>query len=115
MDIRNVITKCDNCGQATKLSPSTLKEQEVNEISDKKLFVIYIECPVCGERILKQLDTYETLEIRNKVVKLKLIQRKGKLSDKDKKRLLLLDKKLNNTRKVLNGLYWDEVYQFLNN
>lgn len=114
MDIRNMIVKCGNCGQAIKLSPSVLKEHFIEDIANKGLFATYIECSVCGERLLKQLDTSETLKLRNKVVKLKLLQKKGKLSDKDKKRLLVLDRKLNNTRKNLNKIYWDEVYQFLN-
>ena len=114
MDIRSMVIKCDNCGQTTKLSPSVLKEHFIDSIADKGLFATYIECSVCGERLLKQLDTAETLEFRDKVVKLKLLQKKGKLSDKDKKRLLMLDRKLNNIRKNLNKIYWDEVYQFLN-
>ena len=114
MDIRNMAIKCDNCGQTTKLSPSVLKEHFIDSIADKGLFATYIECSVCGERLLKQLDTAETLEFRDKVVKLKLLQKRGKLSKKDKQRLLTLDKKLNNIRKNLNRIYWDEVYQFLN-
>lgn len=114
MDIRNVSVKCENCKSEIKLSPSVLKEHFIDSIADRGLFATYIECSICGERLLKQLDTAETLEFRDKVVKLKLLQKKGKLSDKDKKRLLTLDRKLNNIRKNLNKIYWDEVYQFLN-
>lgn len=114
MDIRNVLVKCENCKSEIKLSPSVLKEQELKDLSDTILVATYVECSVCGERILKQLDTVETLEFRDKVVKLKLLQKRGKLSNKDKQRLLTLDRKLNNIRKNLNKIYWDEVYQFLN-
>lgn len=114
MDIRNVSVKCENCGSRIKLSPSVLKEHFIDSIADKGLFATYIECSVCGERLLKQLDTSETLKLRDKVVKLKLLQKRGKLSNKDKQRLLMLDRKLNNIRKNLNKIYWDEVYQFLN-
>lgn len=114
MKIRKQTTKCDNCGYSTQLTPSILKEEEFN-VEGNKITALYVECPVCGEKTLKQLDNNESLELKPVVVKLKLVQRKGrKLSDKQKRRLFKLDKELNNIRKTLNTAYWDEVYQLLN-
>lgn len=114
MNIKNQLTTCDNCGQEIRLTPLTLKDETV-EIDEKKLYVIYTECSVCGERSLKQIDNYESYKLRTPVVKLKLMQRKGrKLSEKQKKRLFKLNKQLDNIRKTLNTLYWDEVYRLLN-
>lgn len=115
MNIKHQKVVCNNCGYSTQLTPSTIKETKILDISDSNLYALYIECPVCGERTLKQLDNDKTNELRLVVVKLKLMQRKGKkLSDKQKKRLFKFDFELNNIRKSLNTLYWDEVYQLLN-
>lgn len=115
MDLKNIVVTCNNCGVTFKLTPSILREIHIESIDDKGLVATYIECPTCGEKMLKQIDNPETLEIKDSVVKLKLRQRAcKKLSDKQKTRLLKLDKKLDNIRKVLNDLYWDEVYQYLN-
>ena len=115
MNIRNQTTKCDNCGYSTQLTPSILKEEEFNNVGDNKITALYVECPICGERTLKQLDNNESSELKTTVVKLRLMQRRGKkLSDKQKRRLFKLSKELNNIRKTLNTLYWDEVYQLLN-
>lgn len=106
---RNKCT-CVNCGNVTPISPQTVKEKTFDDI-----IAMYIECPVCGEKILKQLDTEVTQEQAQKGVKLDLLKREGKkLSDSQKKRLQSIERELYNKRLELNSLYWDEIYQSLN-
>ena len=70
---------------------------------------------MCGERLLKQLDTEETRAKAEKGVKLELLQKSGKkLSPAQKRRLQSIETMLYNKRKILKELYWDEVYQSLN-
>ena len=102
---------CPNCTYVIRISPDNVKEKTFSS----KLTATYVECPVCGEKILKQLDTEETLSLAEKGVKLELLQRKGKkLSDKQKARLKSIEQMLSNKRKKLNELYWEEIYQSLN-
>lgn len=104
------ICHCYNCGYDIQISPDTVKETMI-----EGNIATYIECPVCGERMLKQLDTRETKKLAEKGVKLELLQRHGKkLSEKQKTRLKSIEKMLFNTRKQLKEQYWDEIYQSLN-
>lgn len=108
---------CPNCNYDIRISPGNVKEKTFESLHsrDQLITATYIECPVCGERLLKQLDTPETAEIAEKGVKLELLQRKGKkLSDKQKARLKSIEQILFNARKKLNEIYWDEIYQSLN-
>lgn len=105
------ICHCYNCGYEIQISPDTVKEKTFEDT----VIATYVECPVCGERLLKQLDTAETMEMAKKGVKLDLLQKKGKkLSDKQKNRLKSIELMLSNTRKKLRNVYWDEIYQSLN-
>ena len=102
--------QCNNCGYNIAITPDTVKEKTFEEI-----IAIYVECPVCGEKILKQLDTPETQEKAQKGVKLTLLRDKGKkLSGGQNRRLQSIEKELYNKRLKLNSLYWDEIYQSLN-
>ena len=102
--------RCYNCSYDVTISPDTVKEKTFDEI-----IATYVECPVCGERLLKQLDTEETQAEAKKGVKLEMMQRSGKkLSPAKKKRLQSIETMLYNKRKILKGMYWDEVYQSLN-
>ena len=110
---------CSNCGYDTMISPDTVKEKtfdmEIATRIERPVIATYVECPVCGERILKQLDTEKTMALAKHGVKLQLMQKQGKkLSDKQKSRLKRIESHLFNTRKNLNLLYWDEIYQSLN-
>lgn len=101
---------CVNCGYVIKISPYSVKEQTFDDV-----IATYVECPVCGEKMLKQLDTAESQELAQKCVKLNIRQREGKkLTDKQKAKLRSAIRVLNNTRKQLNRAHWDEVYQSLN-
>lgn len=114
------ICHCGNCGYDITITPDTVKEKTFDEyvpVVDKEMPIIatYIECPVCGERLLKQLDTEHTSKLAQHGVRLEMLQRQGKkLNDKQKSRLKKIEKHLFNTRKSLNLLYWDEIYQLLN-
>lgn len=114
---KNKICHCHNCGYNIKIIPKTVKEKTFDKSvkAREALIATYIECPVCGERLLKQLDTEQTNKIAQQSVKLELLKRHGKkLSDKQKLRLKKIEKYLFDTRKSLNLLYWDEIYQLLN-
>lgn len=107
---RQKYTVCVNCGHAIQILPKTVKELDVDGI-----IATYVECPVCGERLLKQLDTQESQELVNKIMKLELRSNEGKsLSDKEKKRLKSAKLALFNKRLQLRKNYWDEIYQSLN-
>lgn len=109
------VCKCHNCGYMVSLSPDTVKEKTFGRSLDDAITATYVECPVCGEKILKQLDNEETYRRARQGVKLELMQRQGKkLSDKDKKRLQSIEKMLYNKRLQLNKTFWDEIYQSLN-
>ena len=83
--------KCPNCGNLVYISPEAIKEKTLED----SLKATYLECPVCGERILKQLDTFHSLTLAEKSVKLHLQQRKGKkLSQKQKNRLQSIEEEL---------------------
>lgn len=119
---KNLCT-CTNCGYNITVSPDTVKEKTFEGMiptifehgEDQPIIATFIECPVCGERLLKQLDTQQTYELARKGVKLELLQRQGKkLSDKQKAKLKSIEQTLFNARKKLNELYWDETYQSLN-
>ena len=101
---------CNNCGYRISIMP-----ENVHEKTEKGLIATYIECPVCGERILEQLDTEETITLAEKGVKLQLLQRKGKkLSESQKKRLRSIETKLYKIRLQLRKQHWNEIYQSLN-
>lgn len=102
--------RCYNCGYDITISPDTVKEKTFGGI-----IATYVECPVCGERLLKQLDTEETRAKAEKGVKLELLQKSGKkLSPAQKRRLQSIETMLYNKRKILKEMYWDETYQSLN-
>lgn len=105
--------QCSNCGYAITITPDTVKEKTFD--NEPSIIATYVECPVCGERLLKQLDTESTSKMAHHGVKLEMLQRQGKkLNNKQKSRLNKIEKYLFNTRKNLNLLYWDEIYQLLN-
>lgn len=102
--------KCPNCGYVAQITPKTIKEKNF-----EYAIATYIECPVCGERLLKQLDTEETQRLAKQGVALQLQQKKGnKLTEKQKKKLKSIEKTLFNTRSELNKRYWEQTYQSLN-
>lgn len=117
MDLKNYVVVCQNCDYKSKLTPSILKEVEWRPTGHQDILCItYTECPVCGEREVRQIDSPYTMELSYPVAKLQLRRHHGKkLSDKQKTKLSKLNYKLDNARKVLNELFWDEAYQFLNN
>ena len=104
------VCRCYNCDYDITISPDTVKEKTFDGI-----IATYVECPVCGERLLKQLDTEETRAKAEKGVKLELLQKSGKkLSPAQKRRLQSIETMLYNKRKILKEMYWDETYQSLN-
>lgn len=106
---------CPNCDYDIQITPDNVKEKTFGNTLEDAITATYVECPVCGEKILKQLDSSETLEMAEKGVKLELIQRKGKkLSDKQKTRLKSIEQMLSNKRKQINEAYWEKIYQLLN-
>lgn len=123
---RKHVCRCHNCGYNVPISPDTVKEKTFEVNTTEKLLgeeithpiaimATYVECPVCGERLLKQLDNELTYEKAKQGAKLELLQRRGKkLSDKQKQRLKSINSVLSNTRGKLNKAYWDETYQSLN-
>lgn len=105
--------ECYNCRTVIDLTPQTIQTKmfklEINVIAT------YVECPVCGENMLKQLDTEETYNILNpQRIKLMLRQKNAKLSPKQKDKLSKLNRSIDNTRQKLKPLFWDKVYQLLN-
>lgn len=105
-------TTCYNCGQVIDLTPQTIKQKELD--LGIKIIATYIECPVCGEKMLKQLDTEQTQYDSHEVVRLTLKQRKQKLSKKQSSKLSQLNRHVNQTRQKIKPIFWDEVYQLLN-
>ena len=117
------ICHCHNCNYDINITPDSVKEKTFEGMiptifehgEDQHVIATYVECPVCGERILKQLDTSCTQEMAKTGVKLEMLQKRGKkLSDKQKDRLKGIEMVLSNTRKKLKDRYWDEIYQSLN-
>lgn len=109
--------KCLNCQYDIQIGPGTVKEELYPNFYGKETIVAtYLECPVCGEKILKQLDTEKSREMAEKGVKLEWMQRdkKKQLSPKQKQRLKDIEKMLSRIRSQLNSAYWDEIYQSLN-
>lgn len=110
------VTQCPNCQYNIQIHPDIVKEKLYPGSESSEVIATYIECPVCGERILKQLDTSESRALAMKGVKLELIQRdsKKKLSPKQKQRLKDIEMMLSRIRSQLNSAFWDEIYQSLN-
>ena len=117
------VCSCINCQYQVPISPDTVKEKTFEGMiptifehgEDQPIIATFIECPVCGERLLKQLDTQYTRELAERGVRLEMLQRQGKkLSEKQKSRLKSIEKTLFNTRRNLNRLYWEKIYQSLN-
>jgi len=106
-------TTCYNCGQTIDLTPQAIKRKDFD--MGIKVIATYIECPVCGENMLKQLDTEETYNVLNpQRMKLVLKQKNTKLSPKQKDKLSKLNRSIDNTRQKIKPLFWDKVYQLLN-
>lgn len=105
---RNICV-CNNCGYRITIMP-----ENVHELTKDDLIATYVECPVCGERILEQLDTEETTALAEKGVKLQLLQKRKKLSESQKKRLQSIETKLFKIRLQLRKQHWNEIYQSLN-
>lgn len=100
------VFKCDNCGTQLPMMLRYINEKKF----DNGIIATYINCPVCGVNILKQLDTAETQDIADKGVKLQLIEKKGRtLSAKQRNRLKSIEKELSNIRRELNRQYWNEI------
>ena len=106
---------CYNCGYLMLISPDTVKEKTFGNNLEDAIIATYIECPVCGERLLKQLDNELTYQKSKQGAKLELLQRQGvKLTDKQKQRLKSINSMLDNTRRKLNKAHWGEIYRSLN-
>ena len=104
------LCRCLNCGYAVQITPENVKERTF-----EYAIATYIECPVCGEKILKQLDTEETQKLAEKGVFFELLKRQGKrLSERQKRQLKSIEKTLFNTRSELNKRHWEQTYQSLN-
>lgn len=103
------IETCSNCGYKIHIGKDIIKEHTFNDI-----IATYIECPVCGENLLKQLDTKETLEVAKVGVKLESLRLGGHIKSKQAKKLKSIERKLYNMRKSLNKDNWDFIYQQLN-
>ena len=124
--LKGNICKCHNCGYQVEISATSVKEKTFMQDVTEKIFgedithsvaviATYIEFPVCGERLLKQLDTPETQRKARTGATLELQLKKGKkLPNKQKKRLKSIEKMLYNERSKLKAQYWDEIYQSLN-
>ena len=109
------VCKCYNCGYQVSITPNSVKEKTSVLYDDQVVIATYVECPVCGERLLKQLDTPETQRKARTGASIELQLRQGKkIPDKQKKRLKSIEKVLYNERLKLNAQYWDEIYQSLN-
>ena len=111
--------RCYNCGYNVPLTVDTVKEKTFSgmrllvEVVD--LTATYVECPVCGERILKQLDVPETLEAAQIAVKYDSFHRAGKkLSKAQNQQWKMVEILLNKVRSQLNKTFWDEINQSLN-
>ena len=117
------VCTCNNCGFQVLISPDSVKEKTFEGMiptifehgEDQPIIATYFECPVCGEKNLKQLDTENTRHLAEKGVKLDLLQKRGKkLSDKQKAKLKSIERQLSNDRKLINKVFWDKIYQLLN-
>lgn len=115
MNKKKYTVYCENCKGKIELTPTLLQEKVIT-MGGEELIATYIECPVCGQISLKQLDTYKSKMLALKLTKKKLRQQHSNkaAAPKDKKRLQQLDKQLSNIRGVLNTKYWAKVHQHLN-
>lgn len=106
---------CENCSYTVPINHTTVKEKEyANGIT-----ATYLDCPVCGNKILKQLDTKDTLALAERGVKLQVMQKESdKLSNAQKKRISkhvsTIEKRLLSLRNQLKKRFWNEIYQSLN-
>lgn len=102
--------KCPNCKAEYTLTAGLIQEKDFNGV-----IASYVECPVCGENILLQLDSTKTKQIAKKAVKYELLRlKRKKLSPKQKKEMISLNSQLIIQRKKLNKDYWDSIHQQLN-
>lgn len=110
------VCKCPNCFYEITIVPERVKEKTFDIDVALTVTATYVECPVCGENILKQLDDYDTLETSRQGIKLDLLKRdsKKKLSKAQRTRLQSIETMLYNRRLQLKKKYWDEIYQSLN-
>lgn len=110
------VCKCPNCFYGITIVPERVKEKTFDIDVALTVTATYVECPVCGENILKQLDDYDTLETSKRGIKLDLLKRdsRKKLSKAQKTRLQSIETMLYNRRLQLKKKYWDEIYQSLN-
>lgn len=113
--------KCENCGYNVTISQKTVHEKIFPGPMQCRptgyLIATYVECPVCGECILKQLDTYDTIKLAEKGVKLEIAtknKRAKKLSTEKKDKLKNITKVLCTKRQQLRKLYWNEASYRIN-
>lgn len=113
--------KCENCGYNVTISQKTVHEKIFSGPMQcrptRYLIATYVECPVCGERILKQLDTYDTIKLSKKGIKLEIAtknKRAKKLSTEKKDKLKNITKVLCTKRQQLRKLYWNEASYRIN-
>ena len=106
---------CPNCKYGIVIQPSAVKEQVFDADVIETIIATYIECPVCGEKILKQLDTERSHKLARTGAKLELIKRQGtKLLPKQKQKLQSIENTLGEIRTQLQNDFWDEIYRSLN-
>lgn len=102
---------CPNCKTSYNLTVGILKEKEF----DSGVIATYVECPVCGENTLKQLDNESTQDLVKKATKYSLLKMKNKkLTSAQKDALRRLNSQLIIQRKKLNQEYWADIHQQLN-
>lgn len=103
---------CENCKHVIQVTKSNIQLKSVDVGLDEPILVTYMECPVCGDITLCQLDTEDTYALGINLAKKERLRNQGKLTKGQKQRLQQLNKQLCNKRGNLKP-YWGQVYQLI--
>lgn len=87
-------TICKKCGEVNYTSLQRVKREWVHTEDKRYIRVIYTECERCKEKLILQIDSKRTIELRDKTIRLLLARKRDEFEK--------VDKRLTDSRNVLN-------------
>lgn len=115
----NTYVTCDFCHTEVPVTPKSVeKVLWDNKKGYGDLYITLFRCPNCGNLSGKYIDDKISHELLNHLLKLKLkaekLRTRGRcLNGADKKKMALLDRKLNHRRAMFAKEYGTDVDQFI--
>jgi len=110
---------CDFCRTSVMVSPASVEKVDWQDKDTLEILsVTAFRCPNCGNLSLKHIDDRVTQSLLHMLLKLKVkaekLREKGQcLNGADKKKMAMLDRKLNHKRSELLQRFGPAVDQFI--